>query len=88
MSADYLGGVSWRAPVLVRIGNGASEEIEGPLAAIHYLRHQWPHDRGPSHKTALELCSVAVDGGIPTDVAKEAFILAAIEVRLLASSHR
>jgi hypothetical protein len=86
MSADLSINVLWRAPVLLRRGHGSSERIEGPSVALHYLNHRWPHERGPFYMTALDCCEAALRGIISDEVAKETFILAAIESRLLAST--
>jgi hypothetical protein len=78
-----LGCAPWRAPVLVRIGYGASERVESNADAIHYLRFRWPHERGKHYARAVFDCENAVDGLVSSEVAKESFIAAAIEAFVL-----
>jgi hypothetical protein len=84
MLVDIVGGTSWSTPVLVRIGHGSSEKVEGPAAALHFLKSRWPYERGAHYVRAIELCRTASKGSIPIEVAKEAFISAAIEANVYA----
>lgn len=84
MSTIVVGSAPWRAPVLVRIGYGSSEKVESPSDALHYLKHRWPHERGSHYARAISLCKTATEGLVPAEMAKEAFISAAIEARILA----
>lgn len=84
MSADLSGDVKWRAPVFVRIGYGSTEKVESPKDALHYLFHRWPHERGSLYAPAVMLCTSATKHEVSEVAAKDAFIAAAREARLLA----
>lgn len=84
MAIDIIGSAPWRAPVLVRIGHGASERVDGPSDAIHFLQNRWPRERGYYYSQAIADCKQAAEGMIPAEVAKESFISAAIEAHVFA----
>ncbi|EUB97174.1 protein of unknown function DUF982 [Rhizobium sp. CF080] len=84
MSVVVTTSASWRAPVLIRIGFGSSEAVRSPSEALDYLVERWPREVGDHHKIALHKCLVATTGAIPVEVAREAFISAAIEAYVLA----
>ncbi len=84
MAVDILASAPFRVPVLVRIGHGSSEAVESASDAIHYLQNRWPHERGHHYQQAMRLCKEAAQGLLPTEVAREAFIAAAIEAYVLA----
>lgn len=77
-------GVQWRIPVYVRIGHGASESINGADEALHYLNVRWPTERGKKYTLACVACANAVERRESPEVAREAFIAAAIEALVLA----
>jgi hypothetical protein len=85
MSIDLFGNALWRAPVLIRIGYGSSEQVASPSVALDYLQNRWPHERGSHYAKAITDCKTASEGQIPHEVARETFIAAAIESRVLAS---
>lgn len=74
----------WATPVYVRIGHGASEVITGPQKALHFLMIRWPTERGAKYTMAGIACANSVEGRGSPEVAKEAFIAAAIEASVLA----
>lgn len=82
MTIAIIGSATWRAPVLVRIDHGASERVDGPSDAIHYLQNRWPAERGTYYSQAIADCKQAAEGMIPAEVAKESFISAAIEAHV------
>ncbi len=84
MAIDILASAPFRAPVLVRIGYGSSEAVESASDALHYLQHRWPPERGDHYGRAMKLCKESAQGLVPSEVAKEAFISAAIEASVLA----
>jgi len=84
MAIDILASAPFRAPVLVRIGHGSSEAVESASDALDYLQHRWPDNRGDHYRRAMKLCKEAAQGLVPSEVAKEAFISAAIEAYVLA----
>jgi hypothetical protein len=84
MSTDLVGSVPWRSPVLIRIGHGSSEAVNNPADALHYMIHRWPQDRGNHYANVMRECKKAAEGLVAGEVAKEAFIAAAIEAYVLA----
>jgi hypothetical protein len=76
--------IEWKTPVYVRIGHGASETINGPQQALNYLSMRWPAERGSRYSQAKAVCAGAVDRTVYSEVAREAFIAAAIEAYILA----
>ncbi len=76
--------IYWSAPIHVRIGNGSSETIFGPEAAVEYLKYRWPADRGSHYLAAMRACSEALCRRESPDFARELFVAAAIEGDMLA----
>ena len=74
----------WSAPVHVVIGNGPSETIFGPEAAVQYLRSGWPIRNSLRHSKALRACTAATHRRAPPDLARDVFIAACVEADLLA----
>jgi Protein of unknown function (DUF982) len=74
----------WDVPVHVRIGSGMTETIDGPEEALNYLMTRWPAERGPHYERANVSCDAAVHRYGSLGEAREAFIAAAIEARVLA----
>jgi hypothetical protein len=73
----------WSWPVHVRIGTGRPDIIRGPTEAFAALNHRWPAEHGFHYGAARRLCSLAVAGKAPAEVAREAFIAAALEAAVL-----
>jgi len=76
--------IYWSAPIRVRVGNGFSETIFGPAAAVDYLKHRWPANHGTHYLTAMRACSEALYRRESPDFARELFVAAAIEGDMLA----
>ncbi|WP_080725092.1 DUF982 domain-containing protein [Neorhizobium galegae] len=74
----------WNKAVSVRIGDGISDAIGGPGEAFEALNNRWPAEHGPHYVEAKRLCSMAVGGTLSAEIAREAFIGAAIEACVLA----
>lgn len=74
----------WDVPVHVRIGRGFKETIDGPDDALFYLSNRWPAERGAQYERAKAACTEALERCGSLTEAREAFIAAAIEVRILA----
>lgn len=74
----------WKKAVLIRIGNGSSDTFNGPGEAFEALNNRWPATHGPSCVNAKRLCSVAVAENMPSEAARDAFVEAALEARVLA----
>jgi hypothetical protein len=75
--------VKWLAPVWIRIGTGAPEQVQTASAALEKLTYRWPHQRGRHYLSAKTCCLAALNGQMPADMAREAFIHAAIEAQML-----
>lgn len=84
VTVEFVASAPWRAPVFVRIRHGSTEPVENTAEAIHYLKHRWPHERGRHYARAMKDCAAATERLLPAEVAKEPFVAAAIEARLLA----
>jgi hypothetical protein len=84
MIGDVARGPPWCAPVLIRIGYGSSEIVEGPTKALHLMSHRWPMERGDHYTAAVSRCKDAVDGHGSAEVARESFVSAALEAAVLA----
>jgi hypothetical protein len=76
--------VVWQAPVRVRVGNGLAETVRGPEEALHYLSYRWPRAEGAGYDTARLTCLRALQKRVECAKAREAFIVAAKEARMLA----
>ena len=74
----------WIKAVSVRIGNGISDAIKGPREAFDALNNRWPAEHGPLYVEAKRLCIMAVGGTLSAEIAREAFIGAAVEASVLA----
>jgi hypothetical protein len=75
--------IEWKAPVRIRIGNGSADIIKGPNNAFEALNNRWPAGHGHHYADAKMTCSMAATGEIPAEIARERFIAAAIEARIL-----
>jgi hypothetical protein len=60
--------------------------IAGAREASEFLMADWPTERGPRHRDALETCLKVLDGHRSTMDAKQALIDAASEAGILAPS--
>ena len=84
MVGEVERGTPWCAPVLIRIGYGSSEVVDGPKKALHFMNHRWPLERGDHYTAAVSRCKDAVDGLGSAEVARESFVSAALEAAVLA----
>jgi hypothetical protein len=75
--------IHWPSAVTVRIGFGLPEYIHDPEAALHYITTRWP-PRDWRYTNAKEACIAAIEEMGSSEVAREAFIAAAIAAGLLA----
>lgn len=73
----------WLAPVYLRIGYGMPEAIHSTKEALHYLLFRWPAVRGPAYHRAKSICTVPSGNKKPCLEAREAFLLACIEAKVL-----
>ncbi|TVZ64235.1 DUF982 domain-containing protein [Rhizobium mongolense] len=77
-------GVTWSSPVHVRVGNGIRQEISGPDAALECLKHRWPEKRCELYAQARQLCLAAVCKHGSLELARQAFVNAAADAKMLA----
>ena len=72
-------------PVRVAVGfTGDLQNVLGPRQALDILDHHWPNAGTASYLNARHVCVRAMHGESPVDAAREAFVEAASEARLLA----
>ncbi|HEY4260040.1 MAG TPA: DUF982 domain-containing protein [Schlesneria sp.] len=76
--------VTWTAPVFVQIGNGIRERIDGPEAALAALLHRWPSAIGKEFDLAKRRCSDAIIRHGSAEVARSAFVDAALTAKVFA----
>jgi len=76
--------VTWETPVFVRIGSGFRERIDGPDAALSELLRRWPANDYPEYATAKHCCVDAIARHGSSELARQAFVKAAILAKVLA----
>jgi hypothetical protein len=74
---------NWKKSVSVRIGNGHTDIIRGPIDAFEALNNRWPAEHGPHYGHAKSMCSDAVARGSNDELTRDAFIGAALEAKVL-----
>ncbi|KQZ48492.1 hypothetical protein ASD54_16630 [Rhizobium sp. Root149] len=73
----------WLTPVWVRLNDGSPEAVHGPAEALEKLMFRWPPRRGRHYRSARTSCLAAVNRQMAQDLAREAFIRASLEAKLL-----
>jgi hypothetical protein len=73
----------WSVLIAVRIDGGNSELIHGPEEALFLIEHHWPIKTAPMKDAALRRCIAAKNYELPCEIAKQAFVAAAIEASVL-----
>lgn len=73
----------WNTPVRVDIGDRFASFVRGPDDAIHFLSVRWPSERGTSYSRAKEICFAAISHRIAVEAAREAFVMACLDARLI-----
>jgi len=76
---------SWFSkPVQVSTGiTGGIRIVENTDEAVDLLANHWRHGGSPTHLAALLDCRRAANGSIPADIARQSFVEAAREARVL-----
>ncbi|ACS60598.1 DUF982 domain-containing protein [Rhizobium leguminosarum] len=82
IDADFC--VTWQSPVFVRIGNGMRERLDSPDAALAALLHRWPSSYGSEYEVAKRRCVDAIASHGSPELARRAFVEAAVAAKLLA----
>jgi hypothetical protein len=82
--ASDLDTKRWKSYVRVELG-GRDKRINIPStrAAAECLLRSWPTPWGPRHKQAREACIAVLKGEQPPEFARQAFVEAAREARIL-----
>jgi hypothetical protein len=62
---------------------GLYRNIKSVEEAAEFLLHSWPKEKGRLELVARIACLNALEGGLPGDVAREAFVMAAKEAGIL-----
>ncbi len=78
--------IHWSSPVVVQIGYGFPENVRGPQEALDYLQWRWPVRHGNYYFEALRECADFLKQQTPLDRAREIFVLASIEAKMLAGA--
>ncbi|EJC71200.1 DUF982 domain-containing protein [Rhizobium leguminosarum] len=76
--------VTWQSPVFVRIGNGMRERLDGPDAALAALFHRWPSSYDPEYDVVKRRCVDAIASHGSPELARSAFVEAAVAAKVLA----
>jgi hypothetical protein len=82
ISVDFR--VTWQSPVFVRMGNGMRERIDTPDAALAALLHRWPTRSQSEYTTAKRRCVNAIANHGSREIARNAFVEAAVAAKVLA----
>jgi hypothetical protein len=74
---------AWKTPVEIDLGMVGTHTVSGPFDALIYLTDRWPNRSGARFLKASIACKAAVEGRVEAEAARQEFIAAAQEVRLL-----
>ncbi|SFB50957.1 Protein of unknown function [Rhizobium sp. NFR07] len=74
----------WQRPVHIQIRHGWPQRIDGPTRALLFMETEWPGPRGYHYHTARAACIGVTEQRCDSEVARDAFIAAAMEARLIA----
>jgi len=76
--------VRWHLPLYIRIGTSERERVDGPDAALSALRHRWKCRESDRYHQAKARCLAAVAWHGSAELARESFLKAAVEAKVLA----
>ena len=71
--------VPWIRPVTIRLQCGLERSFSGAYDALDFLENEWPVRHGKQYERAGKTCRGALNGVIPSIVAREAFLAACLE---------
>jgi hypothetical protein len=77
----------WAEPVFVQVGMNLPRAVRNANEALGFLANQWKGSR-KKHAFAREICAAAVLGHVSQATAREAFIQAADEARMVTCAPR
>ncbi|SCB47566.1 DUF982 domain-containing protein [Rhizobium lusitanum] len=72
----------WNEPVYVQVARRAPDTIHNPTEALNFLANAWKGSR-KKHSFAREICAAAALGQVSPETAREAFVEAASEARMV-----
>lgn len=75
--------LTWNEPIEVNMPHSGFQTIYGPFAALILLIDEWPDMSGPAYVEARSSCRAVLDGRATSEAAREHFLQAAHEARLL-----
>lgn len=75
--------LSWNTPVEVVMPHSGTQTVHGPFAALILLMDEWPTMSGPAYAMARSSCRASLDGRTTPEDARDRFVSAAQEARLL-----
>ncbi|AVA25489.1 DUF982 domain-containing protein [Rhizobium sp. LEGMi198b] len=71
--------VPWIRSVSIRLQCGLERSFSGAYDALDFLENEWPLRHGKRYDRAIKSCHGALNGVIPSIVAREAFLAACLE---------
>ena len=76
----------WQTPVRVKVARWKLETIESPADALEKLSDRWSSMRGRHYRSAVVNCKAAVSCQYSSELAREAFVRAALEAAVLSDA--
>jgi hypothetical protein len=74
---------AWRVPIEVELGAvGSYRVMSDTVQAAEALVYQWPVRTGPKWLVAMQACLDALEGKLDAEVARKAFIAAAVHAEV------
>lgn len=74
---------AWEEPIKITLPLSGGQTVQGPFAALIFLLDEWPDLRGPAYVRARSVCRAAVAGRTSPEEARETFLSAAREAKLI-----
>lgn len=74
---------AWREPIKIKMPVSGNQTVKGPFTALIFLLDEWPDLRGVAYQQARSICRAALAGRISVEEARETFLKAAREAKLL-----
>lgn len=70
---------SWKLPVDVTLTSGLRRRFTNAYDALDFLAEEWPTRRGIAYNRAIRLCRIALRSDRAAELARIAFVAAALE---------
>jgi hypothetical protein len=74
-----INNVPWTRPVTIRLQCGLERSFTGAYDALDFLENEWPLRHGERYDRAVRTCRGALNGAIPSVIARESFLAACLE---------